>query len=1052
MIKSFSAGDISVRPFQTYKNWNIQSVVSGAYDSNRYPTYYSNLVEIDEGIKYQHSFSIDEPTSSYGRYKRVIYNVTDAMFYRYKDNPAEIFGLEIPGCDPFTGRKEIRDINGRITTFRIATSYWGEKVRPKSVHIVDNSNLHQTYEIYDDGYTNLYATGSHFNSQQIIPAVKSYPPPFYWNTGSGYFVYTYPNGDQEILNTQTAKEYMGMGLQVEYFPDSGSWDYDESGSIDIFEPSGEHFGESVSVWDRYVAVGSPMDSFSLSSSLHGYAALFKYDTNLDRHRLVRRFHSPHSYEGIFDEYGPNMDTVNSVTSSGFMNNLIDDGYGTSISVDNGFLAVGAPKDAATGSVQSGCVHVYDKYKGGIENWGIINTLPGDSVGDKFGQSVSLDKDILAIGAPNVSGSKGAVYIYRRYRYENSGSCDYVSTSSLASLYSPQGVPTYISGNFTWIREAVLTSSILQTGDRFGWCLQANNDRVIVGTYMTGSDGYAALFTCSYYSASINDCPTASWSENKIFYGDETFGDIPISSPEYVNEISMSYDGFGMAVSLNGDHLLIGSYFDKGFTPYNGAPTNLQKVLGAAYFYQYLTDPECGDAFRLIKKTFGNTEFENVRNFARSVSIDGLNAAISYETDDLVKYVWYDSGSGLFTLESSSYQSSGSEDSVLGRVAIYSYDSGDITWEQDTILRRNKEENKPFNVFGKSVYLNSGFLAVGAPIYNYADPVSQSLIIDAYVQSASAFPYNYSGSVFVYDFDDYNKNPHLGNMFYRNGYAVMTNTSSNFYDILTNTGSRGFDMKYQGTHTIFEHEYLVTINPGEFNYSTNPTALIQDTLLFDVNQDGVFDLYDVNYIMQYLTKKRFQDESRYYDNGIGLETNSPNDYDWWGMDLLQTEGEDVLLLESEITEFFASSSFTLYTKKIFDYIENNLVKTGILDIDGNGKIDLKDGAILVAYYANKLTPTLLPKYLDENSTRRYVKDIISYLDRYCGKKLFNVDPNFFNYQLSSSYDRTGSYLAPYITTIGLYDETSGSLVAVAKLGKPIKNLIDWPINIIVRFDT
>ena len=198
--------------------------------------------------------------------------------------------------------------------------------------------------------------------------------------------------------------------------------------------------------------------------------------------------------------------------------------------------------------------------------------------------------------------------------------------------------------------------------------------------------------------------------------------------------------------------------------------------------------------------------------------------------------------------------------------------------------------------------------------------------------------------------------------------------------------------------------------------------------------------------------RFQDESRYYDNGLGLETNSPNDYDWWGIDLLQTESEDVLLLESQITEFFVSGSLTLYTKKIYDYIENKLVKTGILDIDGNGSIDLKDGAILVAYYANKLTPTLLPKYLDENSTRRYVKDIISYLDRHCGKKLFNVDPNFFNYQLSSSYDRTGSYLAPYITSIGLYDEASGSLVAVAKLGKPIKNLIDWPINIIVRFDT
>jgi hypothetical protein len=168
-------------------------------------------------------------------------------------------------------------------------------------------------------------------------------------------------------------------------------------------------------------------------------------------------------------------------------------------------------------------------------------------------------------------------------------------------------------------------------------------------------------------------------------------------------------------------------------------------------------------------------------------------------------------------------------------------------------------------------------------------------------------------------------------------------------------------------------------------------------------------------------------------------------------LLQTEAEDVLLLESAYQEFFASGSYTIFTKKIFDYIEANLVKTGILDIDGNGEIDLKDGAILVAYYANKLTPALLKTYIEDSSTRRHVNDIISYLDRYCGKKLFNVDPAFFNYQLSSSYDRTGSYLAPYMTTIGLYDE-DGELAAIGKLGKPIKNLIDWPINIIVRFDT
>jgi hypothetical protein len=41
------------------------------------------------------------------------------------------------------------------------------------------------------------------------------------------------------------------------------------------------------------------------------------------------------------------------------------------------------------------------------------------------------------------------------------------------------------------------------------------------------------------------------------------------------------------------------------------------------------------------------------------------------------------------------------------------------------------------------------------------------------------------------------------------------------------------------------------------------------------------------------------------------------------------------------------------------------------------------------------------------------------------------------------------LAPYITTVGLY--SGGDLVAVAKLGMPIKNSGELPLNILVKWD-
>lgn len=68
---------------------------------------------------------------------------------------------------------------------------------------------------------------------------------------------------------------------------------------------------------------------------------------------------------------------------------------------------------------------------------------------------------------------------------------------------------------------------------------------------------------------------------------------------------------------------------------------------------------------------------------------------------------------------------------------------------------------------------------------------------------------------------------------------------------------------------------------------------------------------------------------------------------------------------------------------------------------------------------------------------------------------SVNPNVFgsfdDYEYSSSLDPTGSYLAPYITTIGLYDNNL-DMIAIAKLPQPIKSLPDYPLNFIIRFDT
>jgi hypothetical protein len=77
------------------------------------------------------------------------------------------------------------------------------------------------------------------------------------------------------------------------------------------------------------------------------------------------------------------------------------------------------------------------------------------------------------------------------------------------------------------------------------------------------------------------------------------------------------------------------------------------------------------------------------------------------------------------------------------------------------------------------------------------------------------------------------------------------------------------------------------------------------------------------------------------------------------------------------------------------------------------------------------------------------DLVSKSFYNAGTKIINDEFNY--YEDYVSLDPTGSFLAPYITTIGLYDNEL-NMVAVAKLPQPIKSTPDYPINFIIRFDS
>ena len=84
-------------------------------------------------------------------------------------------------------------------------------------------------------------------------------------------------------------------------------------------------------------------------------------------------------------------------------------------------------------------------------------------------------------------------------------------------------------------------------------------------------------------------------------------------------------------------------------------------------------------------------------------------------------------------------------------------------------------------------------------------------------------------------------------------------------------------------------------------------------------------------------------------------------------------------------------------------------------------------------------------------KKTITDIGTIVDYRFSGSVGNTRAGFEHWDMSGSVDSTGSFLAPFITTIGLYNDAC-ELLAVAKLPQPIKSEPDIPVNFIVRFDT
>ena len=93
-----------------------------------------------------------------------------------------------------------------------------------------------------------------------------------------------------------------------------------------------------------------------------------------------------------------------------------DRFGQSVAIDGDRIAVSAVWDDERAQ-DAGAVYIYERNRGGADNWGLAKkiTAPSGLAGDNFGWSVALQGGRLAVGAPYHGGapghSRGVVYLF-----------------------------------------------------------------------------------------------------------------------------------------------------------------------------------------------------------------------------------------------------------------------------------------------------------------------------------------------------------------------------------------------------------------------------------------------------------------------------------------------------------------------------------------------------------------------------------------------------------------------------------------------------------------
>lgn len=104
--------------------------------------------------------------------------------------------------------------------------------------------------------------------------------------------------------------------------------------------------------------------------------------------------------------------VTTISNPNEYGTAVDDRFGESIAINDEYLAVGALDEDDLDGISSGVIHIFK-----ISDWTLSTTLTNPnkystSTNDRFGYTIRMDNEVLVVGVPAEEAGSGAVYIYK----------------------------------------------------------------------------------------------------------------------------------------------------------------------------------------------------------------------------------------------------------------------------------------------------------------------------------------------------------------------------------------------------------------------------------------------------------------------------------------------------------------------------------------------------------------------------------------------------------------------------------------------------------------